>query len=539
MESEFYVAADYNPADQRIYFVSTQEALIDDNPPAPPGRVKAEMWLERTNLDGRKRERLVRLPASPYVEVIGFQYRGDRYYASSRDVRLRFSPSHDKIAMEEYWGGVTVVSLREKTLSTLVSKVSTNEFRYDHALPFVAWLPDDNHLLLLVSRHKTWNAIARDAIVSTPARHFQPEVLWEEPPMVAVDAHGRYSHPAPSRQFLWVGTIGRDLIFYDDPRGVQVVPLDFGHLALDKGHPVSLNACWNIISGPQSNRWLTSEGDIVNEQLHVVKTLPNLHGGYRAERTPHAWCNDGIIITDLTAGLEVVNPDTGATRTVLPSRFDHRSRIKDKSAYESYRRMTMAMQKSHARIESLVLERSQKRKQDEADAANLLDGLNRRDTNALNRARALLSKNDDAYTIVVNRLTAANWSEADDLVSEFILHGTNLLRQCRALQRVVDYCPDRFGNTLVQIASDLSSNNTRMLVTALPGLGRVHGSQADCSLVNVAVNCPNYSVRYEALSLLYPRSRALYSQTAQQLADDKEYMQYIRERFPKAPVLKR
>jgi hypothetical protein len=421
----------------------------------------------------------------------------------------------------------------------LVPKVSTNEFRYDHALPFIAWLPDDNHLLLLVSRHKTWNAIARDAIVSTPAMHFQPELLWEEPPMVAVDAHGRYSHPAPSRQLLWVGTLGGNLLVYDETRGVQALPLDIGHLAVDKGRPVPLDACWNIISGPRSNAWLTSEGDNVDEQLHVVRELPNLHGGYRAQRTPHAWCKDGIIITDLRVGLEVMNPDTSVTRTVLPARFEPRSCIKDKPAYEAYRRRNIAWQKMHEEIQRKVMEQSRKIKQDEADAANLADGLNHHDTNALNRARVLLWKDNDACTIAVNRLTAANWGEADDLVSAFILHGTNAYRQCRALQRVADYCPDRFGNTLVQVASDLSSNNTRMLVTALPGLGRVHGSQVDCSLVNVAVNCPDYYARYVALSLLYPRSRALYSQTAQQLADDKEYMQYIRERFPKAPVLKR
>ncbi len=259
-ESEFYVAADYNPVDQKIYFVSTQEALIDDKPPAPPSRVKAEMWLERVNLDGTKRERLVRLPSSSLVSVAGFPYRGGRCYATSRDVRLRLSPSRDKIAMEEYWGGVYVVTLTDRMLYPLTPKASTNEFRYDHGSPFVTWLPDNDHLLLWVSRHKTWNAYPRDAIVSTPATYFQPDKLWEEPPKFVVDARGHYSSPAPSRTLLWMGTLGQNLIVYDDPRGVQVTPLNLRHLEVDKGRHVPLDACWNIISSPQSNRWLTFRG---------------------------------------------------------------------------------------------------------------------------------------------------------------------------------------------------------------------------------------------------------------------------------------
>jgi hypothetical protein len=525
-ESEFYVAADYNPADQKIYFVSTQEALIDDKPPAPPSRVKAEMWLESINLDGTKRERLVRVPASPYVGVAGFPYRGGRYYTTSRDVRLRFSPSQDKIAMEEYWGGVYVVSLPDKLLYPLAPRASTNEFRYDHGTPFITWLPDDDHLLLWVSRHKPWNAIGRDVIVSTPAMYFQPEKLWEEPPKFAVDARGRYSHPAPFRTLLWIGTLGQNLIVYDDPRGVQIAPLDLGHLEVDNGHHVPLDACWNIISGPQSNRWLTSEGDIVDNQLRVLKELPNLHGGYHAERTPHAWCQDGIIITDLTAGLEIMNPDTGVTRTILPSRFVRRSSPTDERAYKAYRQMNAAIQKSREDIQRRSIERSQKIKQDEVDAANLADGLSRHDTNTLNRAKVLLWKDDDAYVIAVNRLTAANWDEADDLVSDFILQGTNITHQCRVLQRVTDCCPDRFVNTLIQITSDLSVANTRILESAIPGLARVHDSRVDGCLVTVALKHPTIYVQYEALSQLYPRNRALYSQTLQQLSGDKEFMAY-------------
>ena len=538
MESEFYVAADYNPLDQKVYFVSTQEALIDDNPPALPHRVKAEMWLERINVNGRKRERLVRVPASAFVDVNSFPYRGGRCYATSRDVRLRFSPAHDKIAMEEYWGGITVINLSDKTLSTMASRGSTNEFRYDHALPFIGWWPDDEHLLLLLSRHRTWNAMPRDVIVSTPAARFQPEITWEEPPIVTVDAHGRYSRPAPFRQLLWVGTMGGNLIFDEDPRGVLLTPLDTGHLVLADGRPTPIDTCWNLISGPQSNRWLTSEGDIVDEQARLVKKLPNLHGGYRAERTPHAWCKEGIVITDLPVGLEVMNPDTGLTRTLLPARFNHRSRIKDQSAYESYRRTSAAMQKAYASIDRLILERAQKRKQDEVEAINLADGLARHDTNALHRASVLLWKDNDTSIITVNHLTAANWSEADDLVSEFILHGTNVFRQYRALQRVVTYCPKRFGDTLVQIASDLSSNNTSMLMTALPGLAKVDDPRVENALVNIAVNCPHYYARYVAFSLLYPRSRALYWQTAQQLVTDKEFMEFVGEHFPKSPILK-
>lgn len=525
-ESEFYVAADYNPVDQRIYFVSTQEALLDDKPPAPPSRVKAEMWLERINLDGRKRERLIKLPTSSAVNIDGFSYRGTRYYATSRDVQLRFSPSHDKIAMQEYWGGVYVVNLPDKSIHVLMPKLSVEEFRYDHGSPFITWLPADDYLLLWVTRHKNARAVPRDAIVSTPALHFEPEELWEEPPRFTVDARGRNSYPpAPLRTLLWMGTVGQNLIVYDDPHGVHVTPLDFNHLDVDKGRHVTLDACWNIIPGPQTNRWLTSEGDIVNDQLRVLKKLPDLHGGYRAQRTPHAWFKDGIILTDLTGGLEILNPDTGATRTILPSRFIHRTEPPDERAYKMYRQMNASMQKFHEKLQRMGEERSRQVKQDEVDAGNLADGLDRHDTNTLNRARQLLWVNNDAYVIAANRLTAANWDQADDLVSEYVLHGSNYMHQCRVLQRVVSYCPDRFSNTLVQVASDLSLVNLRMIETDFPGLMALRTPTAESCLVNIALNYPEIHVQYEALSSLYPH-RALYSQTLAQLSTDKEFMAY-------------
>jgi hypothetical protein len=539
MESEFYVAAEYNPADQKIYFVSTQEALVDDNPPAPPGRVKAEMWLERINLDGTGREKLVKVPTSDHVDVTGFPYRGGRYYATSRDVRLRFSPSRDKIAMEEYWGGVYVVSLQDKTVYTLISKTSTNEFRYDGAVPFIAWQPDDKSLLLLVTRHKDDSSPAQDVIVSTPAMQFQPEVLWAAPSAVAPAANGRYSHPTTEHHLTWIGTMGENLIVYDIPNGVHVFPSDIGHLALDKGRPMPINACWNIISGPQSNTWLTSEGDIVDEQLRVLKKLPDLHGEYSAERTPHAWYKDGIIITDRPVGLEIMNPDTGLTRTILQARLDHRSIIKDKPAYEAYRQGNIAWRKQYEENQRKEIEQYKKIKQDEEYVASLADGLNRHDTNALSRAKVFLGEDNGACTEAVYRLMAANWSEADDLVSAFILHGTNINCQCRAVQRISNYYPDRFSNTLVQIASESSSNNTRMLLAALPGLGMIHGSPADSCLANVAVKCPDFTTRDEALIILRRRNRTIYSQTMQQLADDKEFMEYYSGKYSRATIPKR
>ncbi|HVM62401.1 MAG TPA: hypothetical protein VMV72_16190 [Verrucomicrobiae bacterium] len=537
-ESEFSVAAEYNPADQKIYFVSTQEALLDDKPPGPPSRVKADMWLERVNLDGTKREPIARLPAAYYVGVQAFAYRGGRCYASSRDVRLRLSPGRDKIAMEEYWGGLYVVNLADKRVTWLAPRASTNEFRYDHGCPFITWLPDDEHLLLWVSRHQTWNSAGRDAIVSTPATYFRPQELWEDLPQFAVDARGRYSHPGPRRTLLWMGTIGPSLIVYDDPRGVQLTRLDLGHLQVDNGHRAALGACWNIISGPQTNRWLTSEGDIIDEQLRVLKALPDLHGGYRAQRTPHAWCPAGVIITDPAVGLAILNPDTGAARTVLSSRFVHRSRPTDEEAYQSYLRMNAAVQSIQDKIQRSSAEHSQQVKQDETDAANLAEGLSRHDTNALNLARGLLWKNDDAYVIAANRLTAADWDQADDVVSDFILHGPDVYRRCRVVWRVGAYCPDRFSNTLFRVASDLSTNNARVLGDTVLALARVHSPQVESCLVNIALKCPDIRVQYVALSQLYPRNRPLYDQTLEQLAGDKDFMDYYAQQHRKVAAPK-
>ncbi len=229
-----------------------------------------------------------------------------------------------------------------------------------------------------------------------------------------------------------------------------------------------------------------------------------------------------------------MNPVTDATRTILPSRFVHRSNPTDQRAYKFYLHMNMVTQKWHEEIQRRGAERSQKIKHDEADAANLADGLTRHDTNTLNRARALLWINNDAYVIAVNRLTAAHWDEADNLVNDFILHGTNVLHQCRVLQRVTDYCPDRFSNALVQIGSDLSSTNGQMLGIAIPGLGRIHDSRADSCLVAIALKYPNIHIQYEALSFLFPRNRALYSQTLQQLSSDKDFMAYYTKLHLKA-----
>jgi hypothetical protein len=196
--------------------------------------------------------------------------------------------------------------------------------------------------------------------------------------------------------------------------------------------------------------------------------------------------------------------------------------------------MNAAIQKWHEENQRRGIERSQQTKQDEVDAANLADGLNRHDTNTLNRARALLWKDNDAYVIALNRLTTANWDAADDLVNDFILHGTNVLHQCRVLQRVVDYCPDRFSDTLLQLGADLSGKNMQILGSAIPGLGRIHDSRADNCLVTIALKYPSIYIQYEALSWLYPRNRPLYSQTLQQLADDKDFMAYYTKVHAKA-----
>ncbi|HTS18788.1 MAG TPA: hypothetical protein VMP11_14535 [Verrucomicrobiae bacterium] len=536
-ESEFYVAADYNPADQKIYFVSTQEALLDDKPPGPPSRVKADMWLERMNLDGTGRERVCRLPASFYVGVQAFPYRGGRCYASSRDVRLRLSPARDKIAIEEYWGGLYVVNLTDSRLTWLAPRASTNEFRYDHGCPFITWLPDDEHVLLWISRHRTWNSGGRDVVVSTPATYFRPEKLWEEPPQFAMDARGRYSHPAPRRTLLWMGALGPNLVVYDDPRGVQVTPLDLAHLEVDNGRRTPLSVCWNIIAGPQTNRWLTSEGEIIDQQLRVMKTLPDLHGGYRAERVPQAWCQAGIIVTDPAVGLEMMNPDTGAIRTILSSRFVHRFRPSDERAYQSYLRMNAAMQAVRDKIQRSSATYSEQIKKDEADAANLADGLSRHDSNTLNRARALLWKNNDAYVIAANRLTAANWDEADDVVSDFILHGRDIYHRCRVVWRVGEYCPDRFTNTLFQVASDLSTNNAVLLGDTVSAMGRTHSPLVENCFVNIALKCPDIRVQYMALSQLY-RNQPLYAQTLEQLAGDKDFMEYYAKMHRKVTARK-
>ncbi len=253
-ESEFFVAADYDPAAQKIYFVSTQEALIDDQPPAAPNRVKADLWLESIRPDGTQRERLVKLPAATYVGVQGIGRRvvrgGRRWYATNREVRLRLSPARDKIAMEEYWGGVYVVNLADKRLTMLVSKPAMYEYRYDHGLPFISWWPDNEHLLLWLTHHKTWNAIARDVVVSTLSSSLRPQVLWEDPPPVSLDARGRCMSTAPKRTLLWMGTLGQNLLVYDDVRGVRATPLNPNLLEVDYGRPVALTTCWNIITGP-------------------------------------------------------------------------------------------------------------------------------------------------------------------------------------------------------------------------------------------------------------------------------------------------
>lgn len=191
--------------------------------------------------------------------------------------------------------------------------------------------------------------------------------------------------------------------------------------------------------------------------------------------------------------------------------------------------MNASMQKFHEKLQRMGAEHSQQIKQDEVDAGNLVDGLGRHDTNTLNRARQLLWISNDAYVIAANRLTAANWDQADDLVRQYILYGSNYMHQCRVLQRVVNYCPERFSNTLVQVASDLSLINLRMIETDFSGLMALRTPAAESCLVNIALNYPEIHVQYEALSCLYPH-RALYSQTLAQLSTDKEFMVYYAER---------
>lgn len=188
------------------------------------------------------------------------------------------------------------------------------------------------------------------------------------------------------------------------------------------------------------------------------------------------------------------------------------------------------MRKATAEMQQRTTQRLQETKQDEADASALVEGLKRQDTNTLNRARALLWRDNEAYVIALNRLTDANWDKADDLVSDYILHATNISHEYRVLWRIGECCPDRFSDTLLQIGSNLSTNNARLLEIAIPALGRVRSPAAETSLVNIALKHRDIRVQYEALTFLYPRNRPLYDQTLQQLSGDKDFMQLFNER---------
>jgi hypothetical protein len=290
MESEFFICADYNPNDQRIYFISTQEALVDDNPPAPPGRVKATMWLEKINLDGSDRVKLVKLPTTDQLDVEGFPRGGRRYYMTNRSLRLKISPSHEKIAIEEYWGSVFVIDLRDNGVTTLLSRggSSTNDLKYESGRPLVSWLPDNEHLLLLVQRHRLvekvedirvrrlnqspdyrtllrTNDVTEDVIVSTPITEFQPNVVW-----VSTNT--------------WAGPIGSGLLMKEQD-GCKLVSLDLNTLTPGTRHATPLNLCWDTIPSLQSNTWLTSEGEIVDGEIRVLRKLPNLKWSVRCIET--------------------------------------------------------------------------------------------------------------------------------------------------------------------------------------------------------------------------------------------------------------
>ena len=342
MESEFYVCADYNPSDQRIYFVSTQEALADDNPPAPPGRVKAEMWLERIKSDGSQREKLAKLPTPAQVDVNGFPSGGRKYYTTSRCLRLKVAPSHEKVAIEEYWGSVFVVDLRDNHVTTLISRggSSTNELKYERGRPFVSWLPDSERLLLLVQRHHSRpprirndpdTDVIEDVVVSTPAAQFQPTAIW-----------------VSTNTLIWAGPLANGLLMRESD-GCKLLSLDMDTLTPGSLRAMPLPLCWDTIPTLQSNAWLLSEGEIVDQNGHVLRKLPDISGEYGIQWKPNAsaWCNLGIIITDRMGGLQIHNPDTGETRTLLESRIDQRSRVKDKAAYQAYRQAKIDWQNAY------------------------------------------------------------------------------------------------------------------------------------------------------------------------------------------------
>jgi len=131
--------------------------------------------------------------------------------------------------------------------------------------------------------------------------------------------------------------------------GCKLLSLDMDTLTPGSLRAMPLPLCWDTIPTLQSNAWLLSEGEIVDQNGHVLRKLPDISGEYGIQWKPNAnaWCNLGIIITDRMGGLQIHNPDTGETRTLLESRIDQRSRVKDKAAYQAYRQAKIDWQNAY------------------------------------------------------------------------------------------------------------------------------------------------------------------------------------------------
>ncbi len=539
MESEFYLAADYNPIDRKIYFISTQEALAEINPPAPPERIKAQTWLERINPDGTMREKLFQVPATARADVNGYPYSGGRYYVSSRKVRLRFAPSYDQLAMDEYGGGIYVINLADKTIHTLAVHDSAGPYSCSYASSFLSWLPDGNHLLLLLAKRTEGDSGSDQVIVSTPALQFEPKVVWEKPQPPPPDIHGRRPSPQVSDELTWSGAVDDNLIACGK-HGARLVHCDVDHLAVEAGRPVPATVCGDILHGPHSNLWLSTEGDILNSEFTVSSKLPDLHGDYLAQRVPHAWYAGGIIITDQRLGLQVMDPDSGLTRTILGARIDQRSRIRDQQAYKAHVQANIAWQKEWDAKQRAECEMAEIGLKEVHDAAKLSDRLKSHDTTALQLAKPFLWKDGEVAIVAFQGLFWAKWSEADAVIDTFLLQGTNVLHRYRMLQEIAADVPppDRFSNTLFQIASDYSTNNSRLVQATLPSLRRIQSPQADACLVDLALKHQDFTIRDSALGILRHRNEALYSQTMQLLAHDQEYTEYLLQEHSKRALPK-
>jgi hypothetical protein len=555
IESEFYVAAAYNPTDNKIYFISTHESLVDETP-APPERVKAELWLEKINQDGTKRERLVQLPASAHAEVIGYPDGDKRSYLTDRSVKLHMSPSFDKVAVEESWGSLIVVDLHDNKVHTLLGKTATNDFGYGFGIPFIAWLPDDQSLLLLLHKHQEHTPSYEYAIGASPAAQFHPTLLWrqsteaqQQPPPPRVHTNNRRDRTDRIEwmkqrnewiknridRIVWVGCVGENMLINADQK-VLAISANLNHLTMEGARPTPLQACYSIISGPQSNIWLTSEGDIVDEQLRVIKKLPGLSSReMSAGRTPHAWCSNGIIVTDPLKGLQILDPDTGTTRTIIASRIDQRSYVKDRKAYQAFRQAKLDWIKEYDKKQRAEVEKYTGTGKEKKELSKLAAGLNRHDTNTLNQVHRYLGQDNLLCEEACQMLMQANWSEADALISAFLLGGTNggINHRCNVLHGIADKHADRFCDTLIQIASNFPSYNKTLVDISSRGLGNVKASpQVDNCLASLIVKNPDFNVRQFALQRLERRNKALFYQTLRELADDKKFLEfYMRPRL--------